>query len=763
MGQMTNRITQPSPTLVWLRPFRQLDTSIGTKIVLPYLLLTLAVAGVGAFIVVRLTTASLQERFNNQLIDAGRVVSESMVDYELERLEVLRTVAATDGVAESLAAGDPAGLAVRVPQIIANGNTDAVELLDNQGREVYGWQRPPNQPGFSGEERTGADFSQVPEVRRVLDGFVDEFGERRILLSETPYGLMLFTVGPVNQDDQRVGVVLVGTYIQEMVVDLTESAVARVTLYDPQGNVVATTLGGGQKGVTEILQESPEQYANIHSLLRESPDQYPVVVASAEQEVPLNRVQILGQEYTLAYGDWRVRGQSLGLFSVALPSNFIVTTAATSRNLLSLLFSVATICVFALGFVIAQRIIRPLHRLVQTSVAVAQGDLARRTGIQRKDEIGSLAQSFDLMTDHLVERNRQLVEQASKLEAILDSIADGVIVLDGQGLIITANPTAQRILGDVSTDFLADILRELPTISLSGSENQSEIDQALALARLQQPHRYQVGSRVLSAMMAPVKTPNGRELGTVIALRDVTREAEAENLKDGFITTISHELRTPLTAVKGYTDLLLMMADSSADQKQGQFLEAINRNATNLIHHVNKIIDISEIQAGTLRLHKEEICFAELVNEVVENWREQIESKGLSVQVSLSSEGCRIDGDPNRLSWAVDNLLSNAYHYTLTGGRVEIKLGQQNDEVRLDVADTGVGVAVVDQPFLFDRFFRANNNEATFNVAGVGLGLFITRSIIEMHGGRVWAASKLGTGSTFSLALPVLEPEAEGK
>jgi signal transduction histidine kinase len=107
--------------------------------------------------------------------------------------------------------------------------------------------------------------------------------------------------------------------------------------------------------------------------------------------------------------------------------------------------------------------------------------------------------------------------------------------------------------------------------------------------------------------------------------------------------------------------------------------------------------------------------------------------------------------------------LSNAYHYTLTGGRVEIKLGQQNDEVRLDVADTGVGVAVVDQPFLFDRFFRANNNEATFNVAGVGLGLFITRSIIEMHGGRVWAASKLGAGSTFSLTLPVLEPEAEGK
>jgi signal transduction histidine kinase len=633
--------------------------------------------------------------------------------------------------------------------------------LDKQGREVFGWQRPPQQIGLNGETRHGADFSSLADVRLVLEGQVDEFGDKRILLSQTPYGLMLFTVGPVYQDNERVGAVLVGSYLREMVVNLTESAVARVTLYDSAGNVLETTLGGDQQAVADLLQESPEQSDTIRLLLQESSDHYPVVVTKADREVPLKRIQILGHEYTLAYGDWRLRDQSLGLFSVALPSNFIVSAAVTSRNLLSLLFSAATICVFALGFVIAQRIIRPLNRLVQTSVAVAQGDLDQRTGIVRRDEIGSLAQSFDLMTGRLVERNHQLLEQASKLEAILNSIADGVIVLDQQGLIITANPAAQSILAEVSTDFLADILRELPsTTTTTIPQEESTLEQSLVLARLQQSRRYQVGNRVLSAAIAPVRTPAGQELGTVVVLRDVTREAEAENLKNSFVTTVSHELRTPLTAVKGYSDLLLMTAGSSFSEQQYQFLEVISRNTDKLLQHINKVIDISEVQAGTLMLYKQKVCFTELVEQVVEQWREPMQKKELSFDVQELEPALWVYADPDRLSWAVDNLLSNAFHYTLSGGRVTVKLYQQTQELRLDVIDTGIGVDVVDLPYLFTPFFRANH-EATFEVAGVGLGLFIAHSIIERHKGRLWADSELGVGTTFSLVLPMLQDQLE--
>jgi PAS domain S-box-containing protein len=739
----------------WRSTLSRLTASIGTKIILPYLLLTLAVAGVGAYVVTNLVTSSMQERFNNQLLDAGRVVSESMVRYEKDRLEVLRAVAGTQGVSESLAAGNRGALAGLVPQIVANSNTDAVELLDANGIEVYGWQRPPGQNGGVAEERSGADYSQLEDVRLVLDGFVDESGEKRALLGKTPYGLMIFTLGPVYRGGEQVGAVMIGTYVHEMVVDLAESAVAKVTLYDRDGAVIDTTLGGGQEGVAGTLQESPEQYDTVIALLQELPNRYQMVVARAEDQVPLRQVDILGQEYVLAYGDWRLRGQSFGLFSVALPSNFIVSTAATSRNLLSLIFSAATVAVITIGFTIAQRIIRPLHRLVETSTAVAAGDLGQRTGIQSKDEIGSLASSFDVMTERLAERNRQLVEQASKLEAILNSIADGVIVLDLDGQIITSNPAAQQVLADMSSDFSSGPLRELPPDLFGDGDEMPEIDDLPAPVVLQQPQRYRVGSRVLSALAAPVMAPDGEELGTVVVLRDITREDEAERLKDEFITNISHELRTPLTAIKGYSDLLVMTSSGSLDERRLEFIRTIGDNTTQLLRHINELIDISQIQAGDLGLERERLCFSDLVGEIAEGWRERMEARGLMLRVRLSGGDSWIYGDRDRLIWAIDNLLSNAYNYTLSGGRVEVRAFQENDEARLDVSDTGVGVATADLPYLFTRFFRAHN-ELTFGVRGVGLGLFITRSIVEAHHGWVGAKSELGVGSTFSIALPLM-------
>ncbi len=753
---MVNQKALPEPSSGWRDTLGRLTASIGTKIILPYLLLTLVVAGIGAYVVTSLVTGSMRERFNNQLLDAGRVVSEGVVRHELDRLEVLRAVAGTQGVPEGLAVGDREMLASLVPQIAANSDIDAVELLDMRGIEIYGWQRPLGQSRTDGVERSGADFSRLEDVRLVLRAEeVDTLGEKRALLGQTPYGMMVFAVGPVLQGEQQVGAVMVGTYVREMVIDLTESAVAKVTFYDLSGGVVDTTLGGGQEGVTDVLKESPEQYEAVVALLEESPDRYQAVVSESEDQVPLREVDVLGQQYVLAFGVWQLRNQSFGLFSVALPTNFIVSAAVTSRSMLNIIFSIATVAVIGIGFVVAQRIIRPLNRLVETSVAVAAGDLAQRTGIRSKDEIGSLASSFDVMTERLSERNRQLIEQASKLEAILNSIADGVIVLDVEGEIITSNPAAQQVLADMSSDFRSAPLRELPPPVYGGIDDVPEMEQLPAPTVIQKPQRYRVGGRVLSALAAPVKTPDGEELGTVVVLRDVTREVESDRLKDEFITNISHELRTPLTAIKGYSDLLMMSRGSLLDDRRLEFVRTVGDNANQLLHHINELIDISQIQAKNLGLERSRLRFSQLVGEVVEKWREPMESKGLALRVRLSGGGLWVEGDWDRLTWAVENLMSNAYHYTLSGGRVEVRVFQEDNQARVDVADTGVGVAAADQPYLFTRFFRAHN-ELTFSVRGVGLGLFIARSIVELHGGQVWADSELGVGSTFSVALPLL-------
>lgn len=732
--------------------------SIGTKIVLPYLLLTLVVAGVGAFTVARLVTGSLQERFHNQLLDAGRVVADGIVTDETRRLEILNVVANTEGVPASVVAADRAALAGRLPQIIANSTTDALVILDRQGHEIFGWQRPPFRFN-GGQESAGQSYANFSEVQRVLSGQVDELGDRRLQLIETEPGLIVYTIAPIYVDQTVVGAALVGTYLDELVIELTQKAVARVTFYHHSGDVMVTSHDGENETVVTTLSESPTHYRDILTELYEPQDWYQQVVAKPDSIVLLKQLQLIDQEYTLAYGDWRMRDQSLGFFSVALPSNFILTAAATSRNLLGLIFSVATVAVLVLGLLIARRIINPLHQLVDTSVAIAEGDLARRTGIRSEDEIGSLARSFDVMTDRLASRNRELVEQSSKLEAILNSAGDGLIVFDPAGRPITINPAADKILADVGSNFLADVLRELPPTLPGGNGAGVAAPESLAWATLQKPRRYELGEKVLSALISPVTTPDGEILGTVIALRDISREAEAERLKDDFITSVSHELRTPLTAMQGYIDLLQLSGEGKLDPAQEGYLNAINASTGKLLHHINEIIDIAEIQAGKLRLKKEETELGSMLTTVLEPWRGPLAAKRLALRLDLPRQPLWVKADGARLRWAIDNLLNNAHKYTLPGGQVEVSLFAAEDEAWLEIRDTGVGIALADQPYLFTRFFRATH-PSMYEEAGVGLGLYITRTLIELHEGRVWAASEPERGSTFSLALPLHQPAA---
>lgn len=733
------------------RIFSKTFASIGTKIVLPYLILTLIVAGIGAFIIVNLVTSSLQERFHNQLLDSGRVVAESMVGFEEERLEALRLIAHTEGVAEAISVGDAQTLASLVPQILANSNMDAVALLNKQGREIYGRFNRASQP--DGPTTIGTDFSQLRDVQLVLDGHIDEYGDKRAFMARMPDGdYFLFTIGPALINETIVGAVLVGTDVREMVVNLTENAVARVTLYDNGGQPIATTMGDGHLDNTAaILQTSPQQYAEIVRLLQESPERYQVVTTTADEQVPLRQVEILNQTYQLAYGDWRLRNRSFGLFSVSLPSNFIVTTAATSRNLLNLVFSLATVAVFTIGILLARRIVKPLNRLVQITTAVSQGNLEQHTGIERRDEIGTLAQSFDIMTERLAQRNQKLMEQSSELAAILHSIADGVIVMDADHQIVTTNPAAQQILDDMAYGMAEG------QVNISDQSNGTDFRNELlqATPQLSQPKRYKIGERVLSALSAPVKTPENNQIGTVMVLRDITRDAEAENLKDAFITSVSHELRTPLTVVRMYADLSLKIANGTLSDKQLSFLEKINQGTEDLERHIEKLINISEIQAGTINLNKENINLTQLIRTISDKWRNRFVEKEILFSVQLPEQELCVNADAAHLSWAIDNLLSNAFNYTpRQEGCVQIHVKQEKEFARVDVIDNGVGIAAADQKYLFERFFRGSN-EVNFTTRGIGLGLFITRALIELHGGNISVDSKIGIGSTFSCKLPL--------
>ena len=711
-----------------------LASSIRTKIVLPYAILTLAVAAVGTFVVTQLVAGSLEERFVNQLVESGRVASDSVVKKEREHLEVLRAMAFTQGVDVAVASGDMHTLEELLVPLAVNHQMDSVEVTDDLGRELLGFRHDKGSTDVRDYSLTaGTDLSTWHIVAQILAGRVDRLGDKFVILVKEPSGYVFYTGGPVRYEDQVVGAILVGTYLDEFLAEIKQETLADVTFYNNQGQVLATTFRGGGEQVKDIFEVTPAFCQSI---------------VARPDETFHHSLALYGRPYEIAYGPLQIRESLLGIFSVALPSTFIVQKAATSRLQFGLLFTSAMVLVLIIGYFISRRIIVPIIRLVRTSRAVAAGDLSQQTGIRRGDEIGILASSFDQMTQSLRERTRQLEEEATKVRAILESIADGVIVEDRSGQIIMMNPAAARILGSVSEGFPVHPIRELPVVHAKGESSSADSSE---------DRRFEAGGKVISAREAPVTTKDGIELGKVVVFRDITREVEVDRLKDEFIENVSHELRTPLTSIKGYSDLLMLTAEDKLDKQQRKSLGYINQRSSQLLTMIGELLDMTDIAAGTLGLDLAFTSLDELILEVMDSWRERIEEKQLTAIVQLPDDLPQVLVDRDRVKRVLYNLISNACNYTMPAGNITVTTYIDGDKVRVDVEDTGVGISKPDQSRLFTRFFRAREVPHD-NVRGAGLGLYMARALIEAHGERIWLErSKPGEGSVFSFTLPIAE------
>jgi PAS domain S-box-containing protein len=328
----------------------------------------------------------------------------------------------------------------------------------------------------------------------------------------------------------------------------------------------------------------------------------------------------------------------------------------------------------------------------------------------------------------------------------VESIADGVIVEDKSGRIIMMNPAAERMLGSMSEGFPTQPVRELSSIHTK--DELSSADSA-------DDRRFEAGGKVISAREAPVVTKDGVELGEVIVFRDITREVEVDRLKDEFIENVSHELRTPLTSIKGYTELLMLTAKDKLDEQQRKSLSYVNQRSSELVTMIGELLDMTDIAAGALGLDLAPTSLDKMTLEVMGSWRERIEEKQLTAVAQLPDDLPKVLVDRDRVKRVLNNLISNAYNYTMSGGSITVTAYTDQDKVRIDIEDTGVGISKPDQNRLFTRFFRAREVPHD-NVRGAGLGLYIAKALIEAHGERIWLErSELGEGSIFSFTLPI--------
>lgn len=356
----------------------------------------------------------------------------------------------------------------------------------------------------------------------------------------------------------------------------------------------------------------------------------------------------------------------------------------------------------------------------------------------------------------------QAEEARRESRAVLDATSEAMALISPGGEFLSVNrrfeamfalpaaSTVGRSINDVWPQLqpLFAIPHELHSRIVESIGNQRDEWSAHLAQHLPEP-------RDLDLYSTPVTGRDGVHRGRLYVFRDVSREREAERMKDEFVSLVSHELRTPMTSVKGFVDLIVDQEAGPINELQRDFLGIVQRNADRMIGLINDLLDMSRLEAGKLDVVLKPLNLAPLVAHVAAALRVQIETKGQHLHLHTDPLLPPVLGDHDRLTQVVTNLLSNAHKYTPGGGTITITLASVGTKVQLAVQDTGIGLTAEDQAQVFTKFFRARNS-TTQEVGGTGLGLAIVRGLVEMHGGTISVASAIGVGSTFTVLLPML-------
>lgn len=370
------------------------------RIIAPYVLLTIILAVSGTYLATRIVTGSLEERFDSHLGETARVMADSVVRRERQHLELIRSVAFTQGVGAATEAGDRDELATFVGPLAANAGAELVEVLDADGRRILGLRLSDPSKFLYEELEDAGDRGAWTSVRAILEGESDSLGDKFAQIIETTAGYALYTAGPIYDGDRLVGIVLVGSLLESFLPIAKTAALGDITIYDFDGSPLASTFPDGDS---------------------EEADLVPAAAVLAEIGAPYairERKSLFGRDFDLLYGELTVRDQVVGVYSVALPSSFITGATVGTTLRMGLLFGIATAAVLISGLFLARTITRPLLKLVKAAQTLSSGDLTARSEVDSADELGTLATTFDYMADRI---QRQHLSTIKALTSAIDA------------------------------------------------------------------------------------------------------------------------------------------------------------------------------------------------------------------------------------------------------------------------------------------------------------------------------------------------------
>lgn len=424
----------------------------------------------------------------------------------------------------------------------------------------------------------------------------------------------------------------------------------------------------------------------------------------------------------------------------------------------TLLFAgVLVVAGLLLAFFLANRIVEPLRQLTASTAKMAGGDLDARVTVSSRDEVGVLAAEYNRMAERIrqlrsSDMGKLLVAQQTT-EAAIDSLYDPVIVTDGEGCVTKLNPAAEEIFGSEKENtgrHVGEVARDARIAGAVAEALESQRPVAGEGMSSVLPLAVDGSERAFRLRTTPMRDQGHRLLGAVTILEDITHLREIDRLKSEFIATASHELRTPLTSVQMGVHLLLEGALGELTDNQIEVLQACRQDCERLDKLMRDLLDLSRIEAGESEPQLATVSARDLLTTAVKELRPQVEAKGLELSVDVPIELPWVSVDRLQIERVINNLVINALRHT-KNGEIKISAEQRDNHVAVSVSDTGSGIPTEYLPHIFDKFVQVPDAPT----GGAGLGLTISKSIVEAHGGQISVQSQVGRGTTFTFTLPL--------
>ncbi len=513
--------------------------------------------------------------------------------------------------------------------------------------------------------------------------------------------------------------------IQEMVASLSDDRTNRITIVGPDGVVYADNA-------SDPL--TMDNHANrpeiVRALARGQGE-------SSRESATLDRSFL----YVAAPID-QVDG---AVARVAVPLDEVEATVRTIWVWTLIAAAAAIAIVIGIAWFIAGRIVGPLEELRQQAHAVAAGDLSARVDPSETREFAEVGYAFNRMTEELETSHDALDQARLRLEAVLAELADGVVITDDEGLVLRMNTAAETLLAATETSAVGkpfvQVARdhELNHLLRSALDGQKHSEAAI---------EHGLNRRTLLTTAQVVEDERER-LGLVV-LRDISELRRLETVRREFVANVSHELRTPLTSIRAMVETL--EAGAIEDEAiTSDFLARIVGEVDRLNALVEDLLDLARLEAGRTTLTYTTVDPVELVRMGADRLRPQIDRAQLTMEVIADGPLLPISVDRVRLEQVLINLVHNAIKFTPAGGAVRLQVRQGGDHTTIEVQDTGVGIAPIEQVRLFERFYKSDKARRS---EGTGLGLAIAKHIVQAHGGSISVKSVVGEGSTFRIVVP---------